>query len=78
MLKKFVILSVMSALTLTAAAQTVLYPAVPDMRTSDVYSIAVNGEEAWVEAVGPGGMEDLHTLNFSAEGRQTIVISVKW
>ena len=63
-------------LTIAAASQTVLYPAIPDMRTSDIYSIAVNGQDAWVEAVGPGGMEDLHTLNFSAEGKQTFVISV--
>ena len=70
------IVAVSLGLAYAAAAETVLYPAVPGMRTSEVYSIAVNGENAWVEAVGPGGMEDLHTLNFSAEGKQTIVISV--
>lgn len=73
------LLSVLAAVHLfafAATAETVLYPAVPGMRTSEVYSIAVNNDQAWVEAVGPGGMEDLHVLNFSAEGRQTIVISV--
>ena len=77
MLKKLLsIAAIMPCLTVLALAQTVLYPAVPGMRTSEVYSVAVNGEDAWVEAVGPGGMEDLHTLNLSAEGSQTFVISV--
>ena len=70
------IVAIMPCLTVLALAQTVLYPAVPGMRTSEVYSISVNGQESWVEAVGPGGMEDLHTLNLSAEGSQTFVISV--
>ena len=77
MFKKLLsIAAIMPCLTVLALAQTVLYPAVPGMRTSEVYSVAVNGEDAWVEAVGPGGMEDLHTLNLSAEGSQTFVISV--
>ena len=77
MFKKLLsIVAIIPCLTVLALAQTVLYPAVPGMRTSEVYSVAVNGEDAWVEAVGPGGMEDLHTLNLSAEGSQTFVISV--
>ena len=77
MFKKLLsIAAIMPCLTVLALAQTVLYPAVPGMRTSEVYSVAVNGEDAWVEAVGPGGMEDLHTLNLSAEGSLTFVISV--
>ena len=77
MFKKLLsIAAIMPCLTVLALAQTVLYPAVPGMRTSEVYSVAVNDEDAWVEAVGPGGMEDLHTLNLSAEGSQTFVISV--
>lgn len=66
MLKKSAIISAMLCCSLVASAETILYPAVPGMRTSEVYSVAVNGEEAWVEAVGPGGMEDLHTVNMSA------------
>ena len=77
MFKKLLsIAALIPCLTAVALAQTVLYPAVPGMRTSEVYSVAVNGEDAWVETVGPGGMEDLHTLNLSAEGCQTFVISV--
>ena len=77
MIKKLLsLLALIPCLTAVSLAQTVLYPAVPGMRTSEVYSVAVNGENAWVEAVGPGGMEDLHTLNLSAEGSQTFVISV--
>ena len=77
MFKKLLSIAVaIPCLTAVALAQTVLYPAVPGMRTSEVYSISVNGEDAWVEVVGPGGMEDLHTLNLSAEGSQTFVISV--
>ena len=77
MFKKLLsIAAIMPCLTVLALAQTVLYPAVPGMRTSEVYSVAVNGEDAWVDAVGPGGMEDLHALNLSAEGSQTFVISV--
>ena len=59
MFKKLLsIVAIMPCLTVLALAQTVLYPAVPGMRTSEVYSISVNGQESWVEAVGPGGMED--------------------
>lgn len=72
----FTIIAAMLCLCLSAGAETILYPAVPGMRTSEVYSVAVNGEDAWVEAVSAGGMEDLHVLNFSAEGTQTFVITV--
>lgn len=76
MIKKLALFAMMLCPAFAAMAETVLYPAVPGMRTSGIYSVTVNGEEGWVEVVGPGGMEDLHTLNFSAEGKQTFVITV--
>ena len=49
MFKKLLsIAALIPCLTAVALAQTVLYPAVPGMRTSEVYSVAVNGEDAWV------------------------------
>ena len=59
MLKKSAIISAMLCCSLVASAETVLYPAVPGMRTSEVYSVVVNGEEAWVYMVPPDDVEVL-------------------
>lgn len=56
------------------AQKTVTYPAVQGMATSTDYSVLVNGQEVWVEEIGPGGMENLHVANFSCEGSQNIVV----
>ena len=71
----FCILFLGAVSALAARAQkTVLYPAVPDMKTSGSYTLSANGHDVWVEQIGPGGMEDLHVANFSCEGPQDIVI----
>ena len=56
--------------------QTVTYPAIPDMRVSEDYTVKSNGHEVIVQAIGPGGMEDLNMANFSCEGKQLIQVGV--
>ncbi len=58
------------------AQVTVPYKPVPGMKTSECYSVEVNGKEVWVEEIGPGGMESLNVANFSCDGQQNICISV--
>ena len=57
-------------------AETIPYPAVPGLRSSEVYRVSVSGKPLWVEAVGSGGMEDLHVARWAAEGLQEVSISV--
>ena len=55
-------------------AETFPYPAVPGLRSSEVYSVSVSGKPVWVEAVGSGGMEDLHVARWAAEGLQDFAV----
>lgn len=57
-----------------APGETVTYPAVDGMKTSESYRVTVNGQPVWVEQVGPDGVEGLHVANFSCEGPQEVVI----
>lgn len=57
-------------------AETFPYPAVPGLRSSKIYNVTVSGKPLWVEAVGSGGMEDLHVARWAAQGTQEVSISV--
>lgn len=75
-MRKLAFYLVMGFTSLTAFAQkTVVYPAIPGLRTSTDFATTVNGQSAWTEVVGAGGMEDLNIVNFSCEGTQAIVIT---
>ena len=64
--KSFAVILVSALLPAMAVAQTtVVYPPVPGLGTSAEYSARVNGQEVWVEEIGPGGMENLNVANFS-------------
>ena len=71
---KLVIIALLGSLILHA--ETIPYPAVPGLRSSEAYRVSVSGKPVWVEAVGSGGMEDLHVARWAAEGPQEVSISV--
>lgn len=75
-MKRLLCIVLLGAVSVSAAwaRKTVVYPAIPDMTTSGVYTLSADGHDVWVEQIGPGGMEDLHVANFSCEGPQDIVI----
>ncbi len=76
--KSFAVILVSALLPAMAVAQTtVVYPPVPGLGTSAEYSARVNGQEVWVEEIGPGGMENLNVANFSCEGEQKVCLSVR-
>ena len=51
-----------------------IYPVPPGLRTSNDFSVTVNGEEVWTQQVGDGGMEDLNVTRFACAGPQKIKI----
>lgn len=75
-MKKLALYIILCFGSLMAIAQTtVIYPAIPELRTSTDFSTTVNGRSAWTEVAGAGGMEDLNIVNFSCEGTQAITIT---
>lgn len=73
---KYIVSTFLLLCSLLLQAGTVTpYPAIPTLRTSEIYQVSVCGTPIWVEAVGSGGMEDLHTARWAAQGLQEVCIT---